>query len=74
MPCRYYTEAEERQMLAEDSARLKKELDRATKLLCGLLARLPKNSKHVVNDQELLAWRDEHDKMDAARNRKAEDE
>lgn len=73
MPCRYYSEEEEKKMLSDELTVLRaqakafqKELDLATKVACKVVKKL-KSKKIRINDQEINAWVTAHDKQDKLR-------
>lgn len=63
MPCRYYTEAEEKRIAEEAMADLQNELDFVTRLLCEVCSGLPEKKMSF----ELASWYAAHKKMDAQR-------
>ncbi len=66
MDCVWRSEEEEHQ---EEVAKLRRELDRATRLLCGVFRTTPQAL--VDGSPELVKWFAEHDEQD--RKRKAEE-
>lgn len=74
MPCRYYTEAEERQMAHDradkaerERAKASGELDLATRLLCLACRKL--DGAEIPMGPELKKWWAQHKKKDTARRR-----
>lgn len=63
MPCRYYTEAEEKSMAVETITDLQRELDFVTRLLCAVCSDMAKSKL----SGELASWYASHKKMDAQR-------
>jgi type II restriction/modification system DNA methylase subunit YeeA len=68
MPCRYYSEGEEKAIAQEESRRLKKELDLATRLLCRMLQEHGTSiEEHPSLSAELKEWKEKHDEQDKKR-------
>lgn len=63
MPCRYYTEAEEKRIAEEANGDLQRELDFVTRLLCEVCSDMAKSKM----SGKLSSWYAAHKKMDAQR-------
>lgn len=70
MPCTYYLPGEEAALARDEANKVRKELDKVTRLLCDLTARIPK--KYIEAGTELETWVAEHAEMD--KRRKAAEE
>lgn len=71
MPCRHYSEDEEREVMHNTNAKLKGELDKVTRLLCGTMKIWPKDVQvRVCNNVPGLAdWWEEHQVKDLKREK-----
>lgn len=73
MPCTYYTPQEEAHIANQRYNKLKKELDKTTRLLCQVCRSLERGKSSIkfcseqLQEKELAAWWEKHQEMDRMR-------
>lgn len=68
MPCRYYTEAEERDIAQRQAAETRQELDKVTRIACELMTYIEDKGYDTLDlSNESAKWWRDHQIMDAKR-------
>ena len=74
MPCRHYSDEEERSLAEEQARKYKEKLDNVTRLLCGVMS-MTKDGNHRSQNEFLYGvpglreWWEQHQKDDEKREK-----